>query len=375
MISVLLLSHFNYSKAGPIHGPVHTLASYLQRKKISYTYIGYPLYVGEKSLLTRFNGKKENNKTFGTSFKLPLVLQYLFEIYHTLNFLRHNDKDLVVAVDPLNALAAVFGEKLGLTKKVVFYTVDYTPNRFSNNFLNTLYHKIDNFCIKNVDEVWNVSNRIVEKRREQGVSNFKNKYVPNAPSFKVGKALPINKIDRFNIMMVTGITHSPAFTMVIKAISGLLDKYPKIKLSLIGSGSYEIELKDKINHSRLDNHVEFLGQLDHESLLNTLPKGGIGLAIYTSDYSWVNYGDSMKAREYLLSGLPTIITDVVSTGDDIKKYDAGLVIKPTEKDLKNAIIKLMQNKKYWIKKRNNALALAQEQDIDKILDRVFLPLL
>src|SRR3989344_2946577 len=183
MISVLLLSHFNYSKAGPIHGPVHTLASYLQRKKISYTYIGYPLYVGEKSLLTRFNGKKENNKTFGTSFKLPLVLQYLFEIYHTLNFLRHNDKDLVVAVDPLNALAAVFGEKLGLTKKVVFYTVDYTPNRFSNNFLNTLYHKIDNFCIKNVDEVWNVSNRIVEKRREQGVSNFKNKYVPNAPSF------------------------------------------------------------------------------------------------------------------------------------------------------------------------------------------------
>lgn len=372
---ILLLSHYNYSSAGPIHGPVHTLGSYLNRKKTPYTYIGYPLYAGERSLITEFNGIKESTKEFGTPLKLPLILKSLYETWYTLNFLSKKKQGLVIAVDPLNAIAAIFAKKLSLAKQVIFYTVDYTPFRFSNKLVNKVYHLIDKFCIKNADQVWNVSHRIVEKRSEQGVGDFRNKYVPNSPSFKMGKPLPVGKVDRYNIMMVTGITHSPAFSMVIDAISGLVDKYPKIKLSLIGTGSYEADLKEKVNNSKLKGHVEFLGQLDHETLLKTLPKGGIGLAIYTSDYSWVNYGDSMKAREYLLSGLPTIITDVVSTGEDIKKYDAGIVVKANKIDIQNAIGRLLKEESYWIQKRSNALALAKELDIDTILDKVFLPLL
>jgi len=372
---ILLVSHFNYSKAGSIHGPVHTIGSYLTRQRIPYTYLGYPLYVGEKSIISRFNGIKETTKKFGGSLKLPLPIQSLYETINTLNFLRKYKNDLVVAVDPLNALATICAKKIGLVKKVIFYTVDYTPNRFSNKVINNLYHQIDRFCIRNADTVWNVSHRIVEKRREQGIPDSRNIYVPNAPSIKVGKPLPASKVDRFNIVMVTGITHSPAFSMVINAISELVEKFPKIKLSLIGAGSYEEELKRKVSNSKLRGHVEFLGQLEHEPLLGTLPKAGLGLAIYTSDYSWVNYGDSMKAREYLLSGLPTIITDVVSTGEDIKSYDAGFVVKPTKKAIQNAIAKLMQNKNVWENKRNNALKLAKDQDIDKILNRVFLPLI
>lgn len=373
MSKILLLSHFNYSQAGPIHGPVHTLASYLVRKKKPFIYIGYPLYAGEKSLLTKFDGKKEEMKRFGSSLKFNLILKSLYEIWNTLKFLGKNNQELVIAVDPLNAFAAIVAKKFGLAKRVIFYTVDYTPHRFPNKFLNALYHAIDLFCTRNSDSVWNVSSRIVEKRSEQSVEEERNKYVPNAPSFKVGKPLPTNKVNRYNIMMVTGITHSPTFTMVTGAVSALIGKYPKIKLSVIGSGPYETELKEKVTNSALSGHVEFLGQLDHETLLKTLPKGGLGLAIYTSDYDWVNYGDSMKAREYLLSGLPTIITNVVSTGEDIKKYGAGLVVKPTKRDIQNAIGKLVGDKTYWTKTRDNALTLSKEQDIDKILDRVFLP--
>lgn len=366
---ILLLSHFNYSRSGPIHGPVHTICSYLKNKGFIYTYIGYPLYVGEKSLLVTFDGKKEAVKKIGTSFKLPIIVQYIFEACFTLNFLRKNKHDLVISIDPLNALAGILSKKLGFVKKVIFYTVDYTPSRFTNKLLNNFYHLIDRFCIRNADVVWNVSNRIVDKRKEQGVENDRNLYIPNSPSFSVGKSLSVNKVDRFNIMMVTGITHSPAFTIVIDAVSTLLDKYPKINLSLIGSGSYEKELKEKINKSKLKGHVEFLGQLDHSSLLNILPRGGLGLAIYTGDYSWVNYGDSMKAREYLLSGLPTVITDIVSTNEDIKRYNAGIVVKPTKQDIQDAIEKLFEDRKYWLKARQGALKLARDFDMDKILNR------
>ena len=371
MEKILLLSHFNYGSGGPIHGPVHTLTSYLTRKNTPYTYIGYPLYAGEKSLLVKSDGKKETTKKFGSSLKLPLPIKALLETYNTLSFLIKNNSDLVIAIDPLNALAAILAKKVGLVKKVVFYTVDYTPKRFPNKLLNGVFHIIDEFCIKNADSVWNVSNKIVEKRSEQGVPESRNKYVPNSPSFKVGKPLPANKVDKDRIMIVTGITHAPAFTLVIDAVSALIGKYPKLKLSIIGGGPAEEEFKNKVNNSALKGHVEFLGQLDHTTLLNTLPKGGLGLAIYTSDYDWVNYGDSMKAREYLLSGLPTIITDVVSTGDDIKKYDAGLVVKPTKADIQSGIEKLIKDKSYWLKARANALTLSKELDIDKVLNKEF----
>lgn len=370
---IFLISHFNYTAAGPIHGPLHSVASYLQRKKLPYEAIAHPLYAGAKSLYEVFNGRKITTREFGWCLKFPLPIKSFIEALKTITILAKNKPDLVIAIDPLNAFAALIAKKLGISGKVVFYTVDYTPMRFPNKFLNWLYHAIDGFCIRNADSVWNVSIRIVERRREQGVPDEKNLYVPNAPSFKVGKRLPLKKVNRYNIIMITGITHSPAFSMVIEAIAMLIDKQPKIKLSLIGAGPYEEELRKKVADSLLRGHVEFLGQLDHETLLKTLPRGGIGLAIYTPDYNWINYGDSMKAREYLLSGLPTVITDVVSTADDIQKYKAGLVVKADKGAIRSAIEKFFKDEKFWLSSRANALKLAKDFDMDKILDRAFAP--
>lgn len=371
---VIVISHFNYTAAGPIHGPLHSLASYLQRKQIPYQAIAYPLYSGAKSLHEIFNGEKTVRREFGSTMKLSLPFKSLLETFQTFNLLVKRRNELIIAIDPLNALAAILLKKFGKASRVVFYTVDYTPTRFSNKALNWIYHRIDLFCVKNADSVWNVSKRIVEKRKEQGVPEEQNLYVPNAPSFKAGFRLPKSKVNRYTIMMVTGVTHSSAFTMVIDAISALVIKYSKLKLKIIGTGSYEEELKRKVRTSHLKGHVEFLGQLDHESLLKTLPRGRLGLAIYTTDYDWINFGDSMKAREYLLSGLPVIITDVVSTADDIRAYQAGIVVVPTREEIKKAIEKLLEDKAFWEKCRNNGIRLAKDFDMDAILDRAFLSL-
>lgn len=368
---ISIITHYNFSNAGPIHGPAHTVASYLSRKGASYNFIQYPLYSGAPSILFSKSKNKKVEGTFGPSFSMPLPIKSLYELIKTINFLFKNNQSYVIAVDPLNAFAAILAKKFGFIKKVVFYTVDYTPYRFSNKILNRIYHLIDLYCVYNADVVWNVSTRIMDKRKEQGVAEYKNKYVPNAPSFEVGKRLPESKVDRYNIMMVAGITHSPAFTMVIDAISKLIKKYPHVKLTIIGAGSYEQELKEKIKRSYLHDHVVFLGQLDHEKLLQELPKGGIGLAIYTRDYDWVNYGDSMKAREYFLCGLPVIITDVVSTAEDVLKHSAGIVVKSSSREIYMAIDKLMGNKRLWQKNRLNAIRLAKEFDMDSILDKEF----
>ena len=47
----------------------------------------------------------------------------------------------------------------------ILYTPHYSPKRFSNNIVNKIYHFIDKICVLNSDEVWNVSSRIHDVRK------------------------------------------------------------------------------------------------------------------------------------------------------------------------------------------------------------------
>jgi len=367
-MKVLLLSHFFYTTKGPVHGPVHSIASFLRRNKIVYQMVGFPLYSGTKSLLEYFNGSKVTVKKFGSGNKISLFTKSFQEFVYTYFLTKGYRYNLTIAIDPLNALAALFLKLLGRTKKVIFYTVDYADQRFVNPLLNFIYHAIDRFCIYFCDEVWNVSSRIYKKRKKQGVPINKNCLVPNAPSFKDSKQFPPSRVDRFNLMMVTGITHLKVFSPVLAAVKALNKKYPKITLTLMGTGPYESSLKQKVKVIGLKNRVIFLGQLEHRQLMATLPKGGVGLALYTNDFPWTYYGDSMKAREYLASGLPVLITNVVSTAEDIKKSNAGLIIKSSEEYIHSALEAIFKDEDYWLKLRENAIKFAREFDMDKILE-------
>ena len=55
-------------------------------------------------------------------------------------------------------------KRLGYVDKVVYYTIDFVPQRHPNPLINRLYHAIDHFCYFGADAVWNVSGRINEGR-------------------------------------------------------------------------------------------------------------------------------------------------------------------------------------------------------------------
>ena len=369
-MKVLLLSHFFYTTKGPVHGPADSVKDYLARNKISYSYIAHPLHSGRKSFLEINKNGKVEIQSFGTKIKLPLVVKSLLELLQTHLITKNDDYDLAIAVDPLNALSALLLRRLGKCKKVVFYTADYAEKRFENQLFNYVYHILDKFALRYSDFVWNVSTRILKKRLEQGIIPSKNLYVPNTPSFSMVKNLPINQVDRFKVMMVVGKTHSPILSKVISVFRKVKKQYPKAKLVLIGPQNKK-DVDKNIKNLGLQNSVERLGQIKHEDLLNILKTGGIGLALYTQDFPWTYYGDSMKAREYMACGLPVIISDIVSTAEDIKENNAGIVVKPNALEIERAINKLLGDKNFWQETRNNAINAAKKYDLDKILEDVF----
>lgn len=257
--------------------------------------------------------------------KKPAPLRYLSEIITTLIHFTFKEKiDVYVGVDPLNALSGILLKKIKKIEKVIFYTADYSPSRFGNKLMDGIYHRIDRYCVDAADEVWSVSSKIVGLRKEMGLSDEKNIFVPNVPPIDYNY-LRKNKHDKYTLVTSGIIDKQLDFEGVIRAIKRLVDEYPEIRFMIIGNGPEEKRLKELVRKLALDEHVLFTGRLPLSDTLERVSKAGIGLALYTGIWGFNRYGDSTKCREYFSYGLPVLSTDTHSTVDEIRESNAGIV--------------------------------------------------
>lgn len=366
---IIIASHAVFNKDGsPVHGTGSEIETYLQKKKEQYVFIKHPLYKGNNTRSETFDGKDVKVKKIGFS-NVPFFVHRLQDqiiTFLTLRKLKEKAK-VFIGIDPFNGFLAVRAKRFGFVESSVFYTADYAHLRFENKLLNDIYHWFDRFCIKNADFVWNVSIKIYKLRKKQGVEEKRNIYLPNTPEFGKTKRLPLSKINKKDLVIVSNLTSSINYSLIFKVIDKLKNKHKNIKLLIIGEGSYKNSLNKMIKDLYLEKYILLLGKKPHHEVLEILSKSGVGLAFYTNTNSWTKFGDSMKVREYLACGLPVVMNDIVSTSQDIKKHRAGIVItSDSERQLYNAIDKLLSNKKFYLKTRKNAVNLAKEYNFTKI---------
>lgn len=369
---IIIAGHALFGQDGePTHGTGSEIGTFLQRRKIKHLFIKHSLYKGYPSLVEEFDKARLKKRFYGLK-NLPFVLRIIQEQIINFYFVLKVEKPigLFIGIDPLNALSGVLVQKLGKVKKTVFYTADYAHQRFKNPLMNWFYHLLDRFGIKNTDQVWNVSTRITKQREKQGLPKEKNLNVPNAPEFGKTKRLPYSKIKRHDLVIVAHLIRAIDYPLIIRAVKNLSRKYKDIRLLIIGSGPYEEELKKLVQRLSLSDRILFLGRKPHNELLEILSQRAVGLALYTRDYPWTEFGDSMKTREYLACGLPVIMTNVPSTADDIKEAEAGYVIGLKEEEFEKAIDKLFSDQKLYLRMRENAIKLAKSCDFDLIIEKV-----
>lgn len=274
------------------------------------------------------------------------VIRYLGELIASFIFFSKIRIDVFVGVDPLNALAGLMLKKCGFTKKVIFYSADYSQNRFTNFVLNSAYHLIDKYCAKHADEVWSVSTAICEIRNSIGVANEKNIFMPNVPPIEFQR---YRKNSQKTLSMVmTGILDQQLdFSGAIKVVAELAATYNNIELYIIGNGPREIELRNLSDELGVASRVVFTGNLSLSETLDLVSRCGIGLALYTGAWSFNINGDSTKCREYFFYSLPVISTRSHSTVDQIEEYNAGLVVEPLIEDYVHAVVEVVENYAYF----------------------------
>lgn len=345
-------------------------------------YISHPLPLISTHWENRSFGEVSSGNILGKTYKTSLrfqniLLTSVFEFILTLfwSFKTKTNFDLFIGVDNLNALQGLVLKKLGIVKKVVYYTIDYFPTRFENKFMNRIYHLVDRFCVRYADETWNVS-KVMKIRRK--FNNMREKDYQRQHTVPIGiwydkiSRKKFSQIDKFKIIFTGHLLPHMGIDLVIESIPEIKKKFPEIKLEIIGTGPEEQKLKGLCEKLDLKSSVVFHGWIENRKRLEQiLSTAALGLATFNTQIldEKVKNADPGKIKDYMALGLPVIVTNAISKGLELEKAKCAIVINYKKDEFVDAITLLLQDETTLREYRENALRYIKKFDYNKI----FLP--
>lgn len=273
--------------------------------------------------------------------------------------------DLFIGLEAVNAIAGITLKKLGIIETVVYYVSDFSPDRYKPKWVNDFYLWLDRFAATHSDFIWDVSLAMLPARIKAGLDPQKSApviHVPNALSPQQIHYLPIQKIISNSLVFVgtLGVINGP--DLAIKTLKLVLKSVPTTTLHIYGDGEPDISrIKKLTNKLNLNDKVTFHGFVsDQVELSRETSKYMLGLAPYLATPGsprW--WADATKTRLYLAAGLPVVTTQVPPLGREIENDGAGIIAKDNPKDQAQAILKLLKDKKTYLRMRKNAIRRAK----------------
>lgn len=375
--NIVILSHY-YKRAAEGGGPPQDLRDFLVPKVKYVAYIEHPFPYADdhRSSMTIYeNGKlKTIHYTFG--LKGPTIMFYIMDIFFTWYFLILSGKtfQLCLALDNLNTVSVLPFKWLKKINHLIFYTIDYTPKRFTNPILNSIYLISDRIACKTADSIWVLSERMRDARRQAGVNSIANENsitVPMGAKLARIKHLPFNQIKRYQLIFVGHLLEKQGLQLIIEALPKIHHLVPKVSLAVIGQGNYEPALRKLAIKNKVNQLINWHGFVNSHSEVETLLcESAIGLAPYIpSDTNYTFFTDPGKPKLYLGCGLPVIITDFPASAKIIADAKAGIIVNTTVEDIAQSITSLLTDDKLYKQYRQNALNLATQYDTDTLLSK------
>jgi glycosyltransferase involved in cell wall biosynthesis len=364
------MNYFIASHISDLYGPTEELIKYLIIRKIDFRAVLNPLEycVKARRHIVFFKSNRINRKYLYNLHK-PAILSWILDfIFITFFMIIGFQKiDEFIGCDPLNAIAGIIGKKIGKVSRVIYYTIDWSEYRFQNMLLNQIYYRLDNYCIRQADENWCVSKRLINLRKKQNVDFAKLKFVPIGIYAK--KPLIAKKYNHMSLVYLGALEKTKGIELVIKAWPLIKKRLPNISLYVIGKTPSSIAVKYEEILSKL-NDVYVLGLKDHDEVLKLLPSYGIGLAPYSSDVTSVTkYADPSRIKDYISCGLPVITTNVPEISEDIDQIKAGKIVNYTIRSFVEGIVDLI-NSDHFFEYKLNAYKLALKYNWREIFSQV-----
>lgn len=368
------------------YGASQALRDYLVKKETeTVLFISHPIHRQNKYSYWQVyrRGKLIKADKKRRFWQLGFLNYFLDEVYSFWWYTRQRMKaDVYIGVDPLNCFVGLVLRKLGLVKRTVFYTIDFTPVRFGNGWLDKMYHVIERWCVASADELWDVSPRIIEGRSKflkikRQAYSVKQKLVPIGIWEKDISYQRLNDASRFRIVFAGHLLEKQGVQKAIEALPLIMKKIPEVKLLIIGGGEYESELKLLAQGLKLGGSIEFTGWIKDQDKIRRLLTGcALAVAPYDpakeDSTNFTYYADPTKIKTYLSCGLPVVMTAVPFNVGDLARRGCAEIVDYDEKAIANALIGVLSDKEKLEKMRKSSIKTAREFTWERIFERVFI---
>lgn len=195
-----------------------------------------------------------------------------------------------------------------------------------------------------------ISNSTQEELVKEGV---KNKDITVLP---MGVTVPkeIKKTEKEKdptLIFVGRLSKSKGIEDAIEAFSQVLKTYSKTKLWIVGTGEkdYIKFLKKKVKNLNVSDRITFWGYVSEEKKFELMGKAHI-LLVPSLKEGW-----GLIVPEAAYVGTPSIVYDVPGLRDIVNNGFNGVMIKKnTPDEIGKQVIKVLQNKIFYIKLQTNA---------------------
>jgi glycosyltransferase involved in cell wall biosynthesis len=136
---------------------------------------------------------------------------------------------------------------------------------------------------------------------------------------------------------ISSLTPEKGHEYLLRAFAGLTDRYPNLKLLIVGSGPREQNLRQLASDLAVSHCTIFAGR--REDIPQILSISDVYVLPSLAE------GFSIALLEAMASGTACIATDVGDASRAIGAQDAGLLVPKANADrLAHAIVKLLQDK-------------------------------
>ena len=337
-----------------VYGAGQALRDYCKTKKIEFVYVSSPLENKDFNYYVEIYKKNKSKKIYFKNFfpkNFKILFDILFVVYASMFYANRND--IFIGINPLNFY---FGKLFKNFNKKIFYTIDFSKDRYKNSLINFLYHEIEKRCFNSSDINWNVSKKIkIARVKYFKIHNYKNKdLVVPIGTWKTKKRF--TQRNNYQLVFLGHLIKKQGLNLVLSSLRIVKKKINNIKLFVIGGGP---ELKNLIHTSNnlgLTKNIIFKGWIyNTKEIHSILQKSNFAFATYVKkDISFTKYSDPTKIKDYLSCGLPIIATNTFHNAVELKKKNCLIILKKENSvHLSKIIINTLKNQKKINQMRKN----------------------
>lgn len=373
MKTIVILTHVGFDDS-PYCRFVHDHAKSLQQKGyhvivfaiISWFPVLSHFQKRKKEFMKRISKKEKKQVIDGVEVIYKKALSFSNFLYHSkinLNgylyyrsikniFKRINEKEEVVLIDAHTFKTEGYvAYKLkkqypDITTTITLHGASFLYNTSTKNGIDSIER-----IFKTVNYAVCVSKNLEKIAKSCNVKNTKVIY----NGIRQNVFEEINKNDfKYQIISVGALKKYKNHNITIGAIKKLINKYPKLRLTIVGEGIERENLEKLVKELQLENVVEFKGQIENKEVLNLMNKSYIYLMPSVDEGFGIVYIEAMKA------GCITIGTRNEGIDGFIKNGQNGFLVNPNVDEIVDLIDDIYSNKYDVEKIKENAISDVSE---------------